>query len=507
LRFDATSGDNPRTNLSGVDHMRTSNAVAFTSLIGAVVFAFVAACSGSDGADGAAGAAGAAGAPGTVGLSGEAGTPGSGADGGSSADASPFLLALSERAQRGLAIAPVPLALNGKTAAQIEQIGIGSYLVNAAAACGECHTPGPGKYLAGGVVIPLDATNFVVTRNLTPDPTTGLKDTEAQYIQAERTGTDVLNVGKALLVHPWQYERWLSTADLKAIYAFLRVIPAVNNPYPADVKPTVPGLPIPTSYNEGDVVRTLPPEVDATGQPVPDPDDVLRGLAIVPLDVPPPTNPTDLALYGRGSYLVNAIGACASCHTNPERQQNATQSLTTAKLLTGGRVFPSGPAASLVKVQRSMSANLIGKLNGFFNQPGVDFQVFLQTITQGVHGDEIAGGTPAPLAFPMPYTTYRRMTLGDLQAVYTYMHHLATTANLAGPGVDKVTQEAARYCAATADCKGAGETCDVTAHECVGRVCGGPEDCDVCQKCTANACVAYTAAEGAQLGACIFTGL
>ena len=487
--------------------MRTSNAVALTSLIGAIIFAFVSACSGSDGADGAAGAPGTAGAPGSVGPSGAAGAPGSGTEGGASADASPFLLALSERAQRGLEIAPVPLSLAGKTAAQIEQIGIGSYLVNAAAACGDCHTPGPGKYLAGGVVIPLDATNFVVTRNLTPDPTTGLKDTEAQYIQAERTGTDVLNVGKALLVHPWQYERWLSTPDLKAIYAFLRVIPAVSNPYPADTKPTVPGLPIPTTYNEGEIVRALPPETDPTGQPVPDPNDVLRGLAIVPLDIAPPTNPTDLALYGRGSYLVNAIGACAGCHTNPERQQNATQSLTTAKLMTGGRVFPTGPAASIFKVQRSMSANLLGKTKGFFNRPGVDFQVFLQTITLGVHGDEIAAGNPKPLAYPMPYATIRKMTLGDLEAVYVYMHHLATNANLVGVGVDKATQEAARYCAANGDCTGAGETCDMTAHECVGRTCAGPEDCDVCQKCTATKCAAYTAAEGAALGACIVTGL
>ena len=488
--------------------MRTSHAVALTSLIGSLVFALVAACSGGDGPAGAGGVAGPAGAAGVAGAAGAAGPAGLGLEGGTAAaDAAPFLLALSEKAQRGLAIAPVPLTLTGKTAAQIEQIGIGSYLVNAAAACGDCHTSGPGKYLAGGVVIPLDATNFVVTRNLTPDPTTGLKDTEAQYVQAERTGTDILNVGKALLVHPWQYERWLTTDDLKAFYAFLRVIPAVNNAYAADVKPTVPGLPIPTTYNEGDVVRTLPPEVDGLGQPVPDPNNVLRGLAIVPLDIAPPTNASDLALYGRGSYLVNAIGACAGCHTNPERQQNGTQSLTTSALMTGGRVFPAGPAAPLVKVQRSMSANLIGKTKGFFNRPGVDFQVFLQTLTLGVHGDElIGGGSAMPLAFPMPYATFRNMTLGDLEAVYTYMHHLATNANLVG-AADKSTLEAARYCAANGDCKGAGETCDTTAHECVGRTCATPADCDVCQKCTATKCAAYTAGEAAALGGCIAVGL
>lgn len=487
--------------------MRISSAAGLTSLAASICMALAAACSGSDGAPGPAGAAGTTGAPGAVGA---AGSPGAGAsDGGAaSADAAPFILTLSERAQRGLEIAPVPLALAGKTAAQIEQIGIGSYLVNAAADCENCHSPAPNKYLAGGVVVPLDATNFVVTRNLTPDPTTGLKDTEAQFIQAERTGTDILNVGKALMIHPWLHERWMSTADLKAIYAFLKVIPPINNAYQSDVKPTLPGLPFTGVYNEGDVDRVLPPETDSSGQPVPDPENVLRGLAIVPLDIPPPADPVELSLYGRGSYLVNAMGACSGCHTNPPRLQNATQSLNTSKLLTGGFVFPTGPAAPILKVQRSMSANLVGKQHGFFNKPGVDFQVFLRTITEGIHGDDIdANGKAPPLVYPMSFKTYRSLTLRDLQAIYTYMHHVATTADFSGPGVDKITQSAARYCTNNPDCM-AGETCDTTAHECVGRTCATAADCDVCQKCDgASTCAAYTAGEAAQLGACIATGL
>jgi hypothetical protein len=152
-----------------------------------------------------------------------------------------------------------------------------------------------------------------------------------------------------------------------------------------------------------------------------------------------------------------------------------------------------------------MSANLIGKTHGFFNKPGVDFQVFLQTITMGIHGDELDGGVAPPLAFPMPYMTFRNMTLRDLEAVYTYMHHLAVSTSFVG-ATDKVTLEAARYCAVAGDCKGAGETCDTTAHECVGRTCATPADCDVCQKCSATKCAAFTAAEAAQLGGCIATG-
>jgi hypothetical protein len=100
------------------------------------------------------------------------------------------------------------------------------------------------------------------------------------------------------------------------------------------------------------------------------------------------------------------------------------------------------------------------------------------------------------------------MTLGDLEAIYTYMHHLATNANIVGQA-DKATVSAARYCTAgSVSACTAGETCDTTANECVGRTCNTAADCDVCQKCDGNnKCAAYSAAEAAQLGGCIATGL
>src|SRR4051812_33025084 len=60
---------------------------------------------------------------------------GGGDAGADAADASPY----SPRAQRGLDISPVPLTTTGLSTAQIEQIGQGSYLVNAVATCGDCH--------------------------------------------------------------------------------------------------------------------------------------------------------------------------------------------------------------------------------------------------------------------------------------------------------------------------------------------------------------------------------
>jgi hypothetical protein len=125
------------------------------------------------------------------------------------------------------------------------QVGRGSYLVNAIADCNGCHTAPQGglipmtvdvntaAYLAGGV----DIGSFfglgpVFSRNLTPDPNTGLFLTEEQFIQAMRFGADFRRPqGKSLRVEPHFPTAFrLTLDDLKAIYAYLRVIPAVVNP-------------------------------------------------------------------------------------------------------------------------------------------------------------------------------------------------------------------------------------------------------------------------------------
>jgi hypothetical protein len=404
---------------------------------------------------------------------------------------------LSAHAQIGLASAPVPLSLGGKTQAELEQIGQGAYIVSTQGACPDCHssTPAPANYLSGGVVIPIGPGMSVVTRNLTPDPATGLKDTVAQYIQATRNGTDTLNGNAALIVHPWQYERWMGTDDLEAIYAYLRVIPAISNTYGQDVKPQAPGETFPGVYDEGEVVRQLPPEWDSTDASIADPNHILRGTAVDPLNVAPPSDPTDAALFGRGSYIINAVVGCPECHSHPDRDYTSpTQAVNTAGFLGGGTVFASGPLAPLVGVVRSTSRNLIGKNNGYFNETGMSFDVFLATITEGVHADDTPSeaGTQTPLAWPMPWTEFRHMGADDLQAIYFYLSYLAQNVPTTG-AADVPTQDAARYCTTAANCN-PGESCNVPTNECVGRGCSIDADCDTCQTCTSNVCTAPAAA-------------
>src|SRR5438445_142250 len=117
--------------------------------------------------------------------------------------------------QKGFAIAPVPLNLEGKNPGLV---GLGSYLVNGPGDCNACHNPGPGNnqflpggnpffgqpkkinpatYLGGGRDFgdfpPGSGSAHIISRNLTPDKT-GLPEgghTFAEFALIMRTGVDM----------------------------------------------------------------------------------------------------------------------------------------------------------------------------------------------------------------------------------------------------------------------------------------------------------------------------
>lgn len=461
-----------------------------------LVAAVCAACSGKDGATGATGATGPAGAAGAAGAKGDPGAPGG-------------TVILSSLAKQGLAISPVPVNTATTNASLIERIGYGSYLVNAVASCNDCHLmaqqSGPPLFLGGGQQF-VAGTSTVYARNLTPDKQTGLQLTEEQFITALRTGKDFGphggSPGGSLVIMPWPVYRWMTRDDLRAIYAYLRAIPPLTNAVMMDQKvmtstladPGVTGV-----YNEG--AETRPLLADSGANAVPDPDNVLRGVAIQPLhDVTATLTPDQLALFGRGSYLVNAIAACNDCHTNPARNfRSPNLAINTAGYLAGGRTFSvPPPIRPLFRYTRSMSANLIGSAAGTVGFAAKPFQIFLRTILEGVHADD---PMPKPLSWPMPWTAFRNMTVHDLEAVYTYIHVLQQSRQVAG----KVTQDPVAYCAQNGDCA-TGQTCNTATSECVGQSCTINTDCPACQTCGANQQLTTCAAPQAS-SSCVLHGI
>lgn len=156
------------------------------------------------------------------------------------------------RVQQGLAISPVPLDLQGKNRALV---GIGSYLVNAQGDCAACHTDAASPFLPGGNPYlgqpeQIDPTRYLIggrqfgppgigprSRNLTPDPVTGLPAgyTFEEFLHVIRTGEDLKHLPPFapsaeldLLQNPmpWPGFAMFTDRDIRAIYEYLRAIPS-----------------------------------------------------------------------------------------------------------------------------------------------------------------------------------------------------------------------------------------------------------------------------------------
>ena len=155
----------------------------------------------------------------------------------------------------------------GTAARQTSAIRRGEYLVRFGG-CNHCHTPwvlnktlnmpvadmtrmlsghpadAPGPTGTAGAqdtaVIGPTFTSFkmpfgvVYSPNLTPDLETGLGSwSTAMFIKAMRTGKHFGGDGRAILPPmPWGNLAGLTDQDLKAIFAYLRSIPAIRNPVP-----------------------------------------------------------------------------------------------------------------------------------------------------------------------------------------------------------------------------------------------------------------------------------
>jgi len=158
------------------------------------------------------------------------------------------------RIRQGFAAAPMRLNLKGKSRGLV---GLGSYLVNVAGDCNECHTsdqqnpflPGgnpfmgqpekidPVKYLVGGsVFIPAHGPfPAIVSRNLRPEAN-GLPEghTFEEFLLIMRTGIDLDRAhpqyGPLLQVMPWPNFRNMTDEDIRAIYEYLSALPP--NPAP-----------------------------------------------------------------------------------------------------------------------------------------------------------------------------------------------------------------------------------------------------------------------------------
>jgi mono/diheme cytochrome c family protein len=99
--------------------------------------------------------------------------------------------------------------------------------------------PGPWQVVASGTTTAWAGPWGVsFTRNLTPDPETGLGSwTEQEFKDTLRSGRERGRGRQLLPPMPWQGYGQASDEDLGAVFAYLRSIPAVHNKVPEPIAP------------------------------------------------------------------------------------------------------------------------------------------------------------------------------------------------------------------------------------------------------------------------------
>ena len=247
----------------------------------------------------------------------------------------------------------------------------GTYLVRGIAACGNCHTPKgpegdlPGMELAGMIYKDSEGKVIYQLPNITPDPETGVGDwTDEQLVVAIRQG--IRPDGTVMEgIMPFELYRRLSDADVHAIVAYIRSVPAVRNEIPR------PQMGEPISAANGASTLTV---------------------ASVSRD--------DLVAYG--AYLAGPVGHCVECHTPGSHGKVDYAN----NLGAGGRIF-AGPWGE------SVSLNLTP--TGLSRWTDDELKTMIST---GVRPDG------SPMLPPMGYSYYAKISDTDLDAIVAYLRSL-----------------------------------------------------------------------------------
>lgn len=268
--------------------------------------------------------------------------------------------------QGGFAPYRVPAGGPPTAAPAPEQVARGEYLAQLGN-CAGCHTERGGVPFSGGRAFPSDYGTIYST-NLTPDPRTGLGDwSQAEFRHAMRHG--VSRRGVLYPAFPYAQFARLTDADLDALFAYLRSLPATAR----EATPNRLGFP-------------------ASWRPA------LIGWRMLLFRPEPSAAGSDDATAQRGRYLVEGLGHCAMCHGT----YGAMSSPPDASDLAGGRIPGLGwfaPPLDERQLQRYSTDELAGYLRS---------------------GTSVHGAAYGPMA-EVVYQSLRHLSADDATAMAAYL--------------------------------------------------------------------------------------
>jgi len=253
----------------------------------------------------------------------------------------------------------------------------GKYLVEGVAACFHCHTehdmtnpeyPIVQAKKGAGWVMPIPELNNIASRNITPDPETGIGSwSDDEVARAIREG--VRKDGTALFpVMPYPFFASMDDEDVKSIVVYLRTIPAVKNTVPTRQ------LPGPLEY----IVKTIPK----------------------PLTTPQPSHAASTPVE-RGKYLVT-LAECKGCHTAADDKGQPLPGMD----FGGGGAFDDQALKKKV-----FSLNITQDPSGIAHY---DESMFIQTIRTGQVTSRLVNHI-------MPFEFFKNMTDDDLRDIFAFI--------------------------------------------------------------------------------------
>lgn len=262
------------------------------------------------------------------------------------------------------------IALSSGASAQTA-VQRGDYLVNSILTCGNCHTPrGPGgvfdmsRQLSGGPQTWDEPTFKVKGSNITPDKDTGVGAwSDADIKKALQQGVRPNGTPLAPLM-PFNFYKIFLPADLDAVVAYVKSVPAVKN----EVTPSVYKS---AMHSEG------------------------------PVGTDKSANPADMSDPVKRGFYLATIGHCMECHSPMVNGRHDFGNVG-----KGGQEF-KGPWG--VALSRNITSHREKGIGAW-----TDAEI-KTAITQGKRKDG------SPLKPPMGYALYAKMTDANLDTVVAYL--------------------------------------------------------------------------------------
>ena len=270
-------------------------------------------------------------------------------------------------------------------------IARGEYLVYGPAHCVACHAGsesgaaaavGRGERvpLIGGQEFAAPPLGAIYSRNLTPDPETGIgRYSDGQIARLLRWS--VLPDGRSTLQSLMTFGG-MSDDDLVAILSFLRAQPPVRNVVPPDRYTAI-----------GKIVRSVFSSFK--------PREHVEAPAVAPVSAP---------TRERGEYLARSVGNCSGCHT---RRSDVSFEPIAPEFSGGVEMSPikgDGIDPDIWFRTPNLTPAKGSKLNDF-----PDRETFVARFRRG--GRQKAGS-------PMPWEMYGRLTEEDAGALYEFFRSL-----------------------------------------------------------------------------------